>query len=125
MTFQKWTESAEMYVLQATRGTSVPEPSVSKSNDDNNRRVFEPRKLAGTLRSKLKIPRPPPAPSNKTAWFLHFYGVVPKGFLTFLGFLCNAEFSPCWALPEYIRTLIHLACLRVFVCDVMGYCLPT
>ena len=29
-------------------------------------------------------------------------------------FLSNAEFSPCWALPEYIRPLIHLACLRVF-----------
>ena len=43
----------------------------------------------------------------------NFYGVVPKGLLTFLGFfvclflLCNAEFSPCWALPEYIRALIH------------------
>ena len=42
------------------------------------------------------------------------YGVVPKGLLTFLGFLCNAEFSPCWALPEYIQALTHLACLRVF-----------
>ena len=30
-------------------------------------------------------------------------------------FLCNAEFSPCWALPEYIRALIPLACLRVFL----------
>ena len=41
--------------------------------------------------------------------------VVLKGLLTFLGFfLCNAEFSPCWALPEYIRALIHWACLRVF-----------
>ena len=29
-------------------------------------------------------------------------------------FLCNAEFSSCWALPEYFRALIHLACLRVF-----------
>ena len=29
-------------------------------------------------------------------------------------FFCNAEFSPCWALSEYIRALIHLACLRVF-----------
>ena len=28
--------------------------------------------------------------------------------------LCNAEFSPCWALTEYVRALIHLACLRVF-----------
>ena len=28
--------------------------------------------------------------------------------------VCNAEFSPCWALPEYIRALIHLACLGVF-----------
>ena len=43
------------------------------------------------------------------------YGVVPKGLLTFLGlFLCNAEFNPCWALPEYIPALIYLACLRVF-----------
>ena len=41
--------------------------------------------------------------------------VVPKGLLNFLWFfLCNAEFSPCWALPEYIRTLSPLACLRVF-----------
>ena len=54
------------------------------------------------------------------AWCLSFrdsglYGVVPKGLLTFLGFfLCNAECSPCWALPEYIRALTHLACLRVF-----------
>ena len=39
----------------------------------------------------------------------------PKGVINFWGiFLCNAEFSPCWALPEYIRALIHLACLRVF-----------
>ena len=38
------------------------------------------------------------------------YGKVPEGLLTFLGFfLCNGEFSPCWALPEYIRALIHLA----------------
>ena len=45
----------------------------------------------------------------------HLYGVLPKGLLTFLWFfLCNAEFSPCSALPEYIRALIHLACLRVF-----------
>ena len=56
-------------------------------------------------------------------------GVVPKGLLTFLGFfLCNSEFSPCWALPEYIRALIHSACLRfvvvVFFSDAMGYCLP-
>ena len=29
-------------------------------------------------------------------------------------FLDNAEFSPCWALLEYIRALIQLACLRVF-----------
>ena len=29
-------------------------------------------------------------------------------------FLCNVEFSPCWALPEYSRALIHSACLRVF-----------
>ena len=42
------------------------------------------------------------------------YGVIPKGLLTFLDFLCYAEFSPCWALPESIRALIHLACLRVF-----------
>ena len=28
--------------------------------------------------------------------------------------MCIAEFSPCWALPEYIRALIHLACLRVY-----------
>ena len=28
-------------------------------------------------------------------------------------FSCNAEFSPCWALPEYIRALIHMACFRV------------
>ena len=48
--------------------------------------------------------------------YVVLYGVVPKGLSTFLGifFLCNAEFSPCWALPEYIRALIHLACLRVF-----------
>ena len=31
-----------------------------------------------------------------------------------LDFLCNAEFIPCWALPDYIRALIHLARLRVF-----------
>ena len=29
-------------------------------------------------------------------------------------FLCNAEFSPCLALPEHIQALIHLACFRVF-----------
>ena len=28
--------------------------------------------------------------------------------------LCNTEFCPCLALPEYIRALIHLACLPVF-----------
>ena len=44
------------------------------------------------------------------------YEVVPKGLLTVHGFfLCNAEFSPCWALPKYIRALIYLACLRVFL----------
>ena len=44
------------------------------------------------------------------------YGVVPNRLLTFLRFFfsCNAEFSPCWALPEYIRALVYLACLRVF-----------
>ena len=29
------------------------------------------------------------------------YGVVPKGLLTFLGFLGNAEFSPWKRLPEF------------------------
>ena len=29
-------------------------------------------------------------------------------------FYAMREFSPCWALPEYIRALIYLACLRVF-----------
>ena len=38
-----------------------------------------------------------------------------KGVINFpWSFLCNAEFSPSWALPEYILALIHLACLRVF-----------
>ena len=39
-----------------------------------------------------------------------------KGVINFpwIFFLRNAEFSPCWALPEYIWALIHLACLRVF-----------
>ena len=38
-----------------------------------------------------------------------------KGDINFSDFfLCNTECSPCWALPEYIRALIHLACLRVF-----------
>ena len=42
-------------------------------------------------------------------------GVVPKGLLISLDFfLCRVEFSPCWALPEYIRALIHSASLRVF-----------
>ena len=46
--------------------------------------------------------------------------MVPKGLLTFLGLFLFCflyaipEFSPCWALPEYIRALIHLAGLRVF-----------
>ena len=31
------------------------------------------------------------------------YRVVPKGFLTFLGFLGNAEFSPLKRLPEFIE----------------------
>ena len=31
------------------------------------------------------------------------YGVVPKGFLTFLGFLGNAEFSPWKRLSEFIE----------------------
>ena len=48
------------------------------------------------------------------------YGVVPKSLLAFLGFLCNAEFSPCSAFPEYIRAFIHLACLWVFT-DAMGF----
>ena len=38
-----------------------------------------------------------------------FQGVVSFPWI----FSCNAEFSPCWALPEYIRALIHLVCLRV------------
>ena len=42
------------------------------------------------------------------------FGVVPKELLTVPIFLRNAEFSPCWALPEYIRALIHFAYLRVF-----------
>ena len=29
-------------------------------------------------------------------------------------FLCSAEFSPFRELPEYVRALIHLVCLRVF-----------
>ena len=34
-------------------------------------------------------------------------GVVSKGLLAFLGFLlCNAKFSSCLALPDYIRVLI-------------------
>ena len=38
-----------------------------------------------------------------------------NGVINFLWILlCNAEFSPCWALPEYIRALIYLSCLRVF-----------
>ena len=38
-----------------------------------------------------------------------------KGVINFpwIFFLCNAEFSPRWALLEYIRALIHLACLPV------------
>ena len=31
------------------------------------------------------------------------YGMVPKGLLTFLGFLGNAEFSPWKRLPELIE----------------------
>ena len=41
-------------------------------------------------------------------------GWFQKGYQFSFDFLCNAEFSPCWALPEYIRALIHLACFRVF-----------
>ena len=42
------------------------------------------------------------------------YEVVPKGLLTVHGFfLCNAEFSPYRALPEYVQALIHFACLRI------------
>ena len=32
------------------------------------------------------------------------YGAVPKGLLTFLGFLGNAEFSPWNRLPEFINS---------------------
>ena len=31
------------------------------------------------------------------------YGVVPKGLVTFLGLLGNAEFSPWKRLPEFIE----------------------
>ena len=31
------------------------------------------------------------------------YGVVPKGLLTFLGYLGNAEFSPWKRLPAFIE----------------------
>ena len=41
-------------------------------------------------------------------------GWFGRGYELSLDFLCNEEFSPCWALPEYIRALIRLACLRVF-----------
>ena len=47
-----------------------------------------------------------------TLMIVHSMGWFQRGFWIF--FLFNAEFSPCWALPEYIRGLIHLACLRVF-----------
>ena len=32
---------------------------------------------------------------------LDVYGVDPKGLITFLGFLGNAEFSPWMRLPEF------------------------
>ena len=41
-------------------------------------------------------------------------GWFQRGSWLSLDFLSNAEFSPCLALPEYIRALIHSACLRVF-----------
>ena len=66
---------------------------------------------------KVAIPDPKDTNNVHTDWFKCWsYGMVPKGLLTFLGFfLCSAEFSPCWELPEYIRELIHLAYLRVFL----------
>ena len=46
-----------------------------------------------------------------------------KGVINFpWSFLCNAEFSPSWALSEYILALIHLACLRVFSVMPWVYC---
>ena len=33
--------------------------------------------------------------------------VVPKGLLTFLGFLGNAEFSPWRRLPEFLNSGSH------------------
>ena len=43
------------------------------------------------------------------------YGMVPKGLLTFLGFLGNAEFSPCKRLLEFIELRKSQKSLRVFL----------
>ena len=40
--------------------------------------------------------------------------MVPKGLLTFLGFLGNAEFSPWKRLPEFIKLWKSYKSLRVF-----------
>ena len=41
-------------------------------------------------------------------------GWFQRGYQLSLDYLCSAEFSPCWPLPEYIRALTHSASLRVF-----------
>ena len=47
------------------------------------------------------------------------YGVVPKGLLTFLRFLGNAEFSPWKRLPDVIKK----KSLRVFLRQPVTCCL--
>ena len=55
-----------------------------------------------------------PQPSVPSAWWELRGG--SKGVINFPWiFLCNAKFSPFWALLEYIQALIHLACLQVFL----------
>ena len=51
-------------------------------------------------------------------------GWFQRGYLLSSDILCNAEFSPCWALPEYIRALNSLGLFAGLFTDAMGYCLP-
>ena len=61
----------------------------------------------------MRKSRPPLAP----------LGGGSKGVINFPWILCAMlSFVPVWALPEYIRALIHAACLRVF--SVMPYIVP-
>ena len=94
-------------------------------HDFNTILVQETIQSVGIFRLKETEIRRRMCPSRESIAAQHLSWGGSKGVISFPWiFYCNAEFSPCWALPEYIRALIHLACFAGLFSDAMGYCLP-